>query len=247
MEKRGIGHDLDWIIGISLFILYMLFVIVTLKPGVEPLHKGDTLINIIQDRFIQNVSWSITQLELNIKTADCNQNTVYCSLDFPFSYDNLHTNLYNQKNILGIDTFSITESNLYVQSCNGEVSLAPIKFNILYSGEITGTGSPNTPSDTFCTNPSYTYGIPELLTGLSETKIQKLVDASITDYEKLKKDLNYPITNDFNITVSDGTHNFEISKVAPPSNANVYVRQFPEFILKDNGERVPVTLKIEVW
>ena len=250
MEKRGIGHHLDWIIGISLFILYILFVIVTLKPGVQPLQKGSTLVDIVQDRFIQNVTWNITKLELNIKSAGCSGSIIYCSLPFPFSYDNPHTKVYNEADNSDAD-FSISGSTLYVQSCYPVDGLGtafvPGKFKIIYSDEIVGAGS-GSPSGTFCTNPTYTFGIPELITGLSEDKIQALADAATTDYEQLKKDLNYPLTNDFIIEIDkDGSITAINEKIAPPSNANVYVRQFPEFILDESGERTPVILRIKVW
>jgi len=247
MKKRGIGHHLDWIIGISLFMLYIVFLIVTLKPGIQPLHKGDTLLSIIQDRFTNATTWNVTKLELNIKDAGCSGSIIYCSLDFPFSYDNSHTKIYNEADNSGA-LFSIS-GNLNIESCEGSgIAFTSAKFKIINSGEISGTGSSsNSCSGNCCNDPIYVYGIPELITGLSENKIEILEADAITDYETLKKDLNYPITNDFIITGKGGAHSFEIKKVDPPQNTNVYVKQFPEFILESTGDRTPITLTITVW
>lgn len=248
MKKRGIGHHLDWIIGISLFMLYVIFMIVTLKPGIQPLHKGDTLLSIIQDRFTNATTWNVTKLELNINSAGCSSGIIYCSLNFPFSYDNSHTKIYNKADNSDA-IFSISEPTIYIKSCDGlGTSFTPTKLKIIYSKEITGTGSSGSCSGGCCDSPSYIYGIPELITGLSEDKIDELEINANTNYEKLKNELNYPVTNDFNITIDVKGHKYEISnKNGPPQNINVYVRQFPEFILDSTGERIPVTLTITVW
>ncbi|MBS3155177.1 hypothetical protein J4404_01625 [Candidatus Woesearchaeota archaeon] len=66
MQKRGISHHLDWIIGITLFMFFIVFVIATIKPGVQPLHSKDVLLNIIQDKFIENVTWEIQDYIMNL-------------------------------------------------------------------------------------------------------------------------------------------------------------------------------------
>src|SRR3989338_4697839 len=112
MEKRGIGHHLDWIIGISLFILYILFVIVTLKPGVQPLQKGSTLVDIVQDRFMQNVIWKVTKVPLSITSSCSSMSKSYIKIinNYP-NFNNIHTNMVDA-NGQNINEFEISSSNL---------------------------------------------------------------------------------------------------------------------------------------
>lgn len=248
MKKRGIGHHLDWIIGISLFMLYLVFLIVTLKPGIQPLHKGDTLLSIIQDRFITNVTWNVTRIPLSV-TSHCGVTSKgFIKIQFPFSgWINSKTKMVDDSGI-PLSQFDISPSGLMFTNIFIEPLPSTKKFYLSNSIELNGNGNSIT-SSSLCldTDLTYVYGIPELITGLSKSKIDGLKDNANTDYEKLKSNLNYPITNDFIITGKGEGINFEIKKVEPPQNVNVYVRQFPEFILDSTGERIPITLTISVW
>lgn len=239
LDKRGIGHHIDWIIGTSVFLLYIVFVIVTLKPGVKPLNEGEVLLDMVQDNFIANVSWNITKVPLNIigsPTVPCNS---LFSISFPYDWSNSNTRIYN-KNNQQID-FGISGSNLVVYY--GNEAQIKREYILLHSTDslFNGMGSSKT---SVCTDSNYIYGVPELLRGLSSTRIGHLKTYAETNYEQLKNDWkHYPKTSDFSITVE----NNKIVGKAPPANANVYVRQLVEFELKDTGEKVPVDIIIKAW
>lgn len=236
MNKRGVSEHLDWIIGMSLFMLYILFMVITLKPGIQPLHTGDTLLSIIQNNFIDNVTWNITRVPLNLVASPTSGCENLFSIDFPFNWIN-NIKIYN--NNIPVE-FGMSGSSLVIFYGNQVVGKK--EYIILHSDDESFSGAVS--QKTGCTNGvTYIYGIPELLTGLSDLRISGLVTNANEDYEKLKTKLNYPITNDFTILV-DG---LAIHDVVPPSNANVYVRQFTDFILKNTGEKIPVTVTIKVW
>lgn len=245
-DKRGVASHLDWIIGITLFMFYVLFIIVTLKPGVQPLHKGDTLLLMVQDNFISNVTWDITKVPIFVKPHCVNEETPYASFNFPeeFSdWDNSNTKLYNKLNNQGVD-FSIQGNLIAYFGISGADKK---EYFLLHSNDPDFIIRTDRHSLSSCSEGvEFIYGIPETLKGLSIKKISYL--QTEYNYNKLKTDWNYPETNDFNITININNEKHEISgKRAPPGNANVYVKQFTEFILGDKGEQIPATVIISAW
>ncbi|MBU0963407.1 MAG: hypothetical protein KKD48_05890, partial [Nanoarchaeota archaeon] len=222
------------------FMLYILFMIVTLKPGIQPLHTGDTLLSIIQNNFIESITLEITKVPLNAKVKSTCLGLPNVNIPFPFDWTREKTKMVN-KNNQNI-SFNIQSSNLIFDYAPTADSILR-EYYLLNSEEFSGSSELSGGcSDSMVLE--YIYGVPELLTGLSQDKIDSL-DAK--PYEQLKEELNYPLTNDFNITINNGASNEISSGRAPPTNANVYVKQFTDFILEDTGEKVPVTVTIKVW
>lgn len=242
MQKRGISHHLDWIIGITLFMFFVVFVIATIKPGVQPLHSKDVLLNIIQDQFEENVTWEIQRVPLNIIAHSCvNSIQLTAPIEFPFNWNNQNTKVYNKLNNNPIG-FSISGSTLIVEFVSGN---AEQDYFILQSDEENfGSG---TSIISICIKDDVTsiYGVPETLTGLSQDKIDILKNYN---YDQLKIDWKYPITSDFNITINLEGHIYEVSSgKAPASNAEVYVKQYTDFILEEDGEKIPAMVTIKAW
>ena len=63
-DKKGIGHEVDWILGVGLFIMSVAFIFILFKPGITPVHDSQTLLNIVQDGFEDSVSWEIVQVPI---------------------------------------------------------------------------------------------------------------------------------------------------------------------------------------
>lgn len=59
-NKRGVGQGIDWILGLGLFIISITFIFVLFRPGISPVYDADTLLDIVQDGFINDSSWEIT-------------------------------------------------------------------------------------------------------------------------------------------------------------------------------------------
>ena len=81
------------------------------------------------------------------------------------------------------------------------------------------------------------------MTGLSRDKIDNLIPNPELSYEQIKVNWKYPVTSDFYIKVGST----EISGKEPPSNAEVYVKQYTDFILNEDGQKIPVEVTIKVW
>ena len=70
LNKRGIGHEIDWIIGIGLFLVSVIFIFVLFRPGITKLYDSETLLDIIQDGFNNDTEWSLTNVPIFIYPAN---------------------------------------------------------------------------------------------------------------------------------------------------------------------------------
>src|SRR3989338_4848371 len=66
MNKRGASHT-DWAISMAIFIMYILLLIIFLKPGVAPIYKPEGLMQLVEDNFFEETSWVVRETWLDIK------------------------------------------------------------------------------------------------------------------------------------------------------------------------------------
>lgn len=65
-NKRGIGSEIDWILGVGLFILSVTFIFILFKPGIVPLQDSETLLDILQNGFDGYSNWEIIRVPIFI-------------------------------------------------------------------------------------------------------------------------------------------------------------------------------------
>ena len=88
--KQGDVH-IDWAISMGLFLIGITMIIVFLKPGVQPLHQEEQLLNLLERQFIYDSSWTIKKLPLYLTTitqesnADKTPKIILKSNDWTFS------------------------------------------------------------------------------------------------------------------------------------------------------------------
>src|SRR3989338_2405756 len=70
MDKRGIAEGIDWAIALGLFLVYVTLVFVFFKPGVTSYYDQETLLNIVQDNSLKNLTLEITKIPLFIAPLD---------------------------------------------------------------------------------------------------------------------------------------------------------------------------------
>ena len=66
-NKKGVGNEIDWIIGIGLFLLSIMAIFVLFKPGVNPVYDYSTLIDIVNENMNNNLEWEITKTPIFIE------------------------------------------------------------------------------------------------------------------------------------------------------------------------------------
>jgi len=72
MEKKGAIH-IDWVISMAIFIIYLLLLLVLIKPSYKPSFEGDVLVDIIKENFIKenNVEVYKTILKFDGGSSEC--------------------------------------------------------------------------------------------------------------------------------------------------------------------------------
>ncbi|MFA5175734.1 MAG: hypothetical protein WC413_00530 [Candidatus Nanoarchaeia archaeon] len=250
MNKKAIGHHLDWMLAIGLFMVYTLFVIVMLKPGIDPLYKGSVLLDLVQDGLMKDINWEITKVPLNVKLdgGQCSGDPVAAKLTFPFEWLDKNTKVYSKtKSIILASSISGDYLNFNIASylINGNLPATNDELFIFNSLDfnIAGGGSSGN-----CIVPitNYQYGIAETIKGICDDgncgdKINSLFGKN---YEDLKTEWNFPPNKEFSIQI--GENKFP-QNLIPPASADVFVRQIPNYILKQNGELESITITIMAW
>ncbi|MDP2909194.1 MAG: hypothetical protein Q8N77_05290 [Nanoarchaeota archaeon] len=71
MMKKGASH-VDWAIGTGLFVVFIMLTLIALRPGTEPIYKGDVLLKIIEDGLEGDTNYTIEKQLLSINSlASC--------------------------------------------------------------------------------------------------------------------------------------------------------------------------------
>ena len=65
-DKKGLADAVDWILGVGLFIISITFIFILFRPGVTPVYDSETLLNILQEGFEENLYWDITETPIFI-------------------------------------------------------------------------------------------------------------------------------------------------------------------------------------
>ena len=69
MEKKALASQVDWIIGIGMFLLAMGFIFALFKPGVTQVHSANILLEIVEEEFRAETFWDVNKIPIFIKPA----------------------------------------------------------------------------------------------------------------------------------------------------------------------------------
>lgn len=212
------GSHVDWVISMSIFILGVLTIIIFIIPLTsKPLYSKEILLPIVEEKFQEDYYWTVKVVPLFVGSAECKSATI--------SFEN------NWQLPLG--GLSVTEVdpllNSKIEYVLHNTNLEPDPFY----AQLT-TSSP-------CGGPDNVYlGAEENKFGLSSVFLARLF---AQDYNKLKKSWNFPFANDFAIYVN----NQKVIGPDPPNNINIFVNQFRDFMIDENGDLQEVLVSLRAW
>lgn len=61
VNKKGIGGEIDWILALGMFLMYLAVVLIFFKPGVRAIVKSDTLLDLVQTSIEKDLTWMIVK------------------------------------------------------------------------------------------------------------------------------------------------------------------------------------------
>ncbi len=119
INKKGIGQEIDWILGVGLFLISIIFIFIVFRPGITPVYDAKTLLDIVQDGFIEDISWNITTVPIFVYPANSsyfgerNINLTNKQIDVSggqiYTFDTLK-NLLSEKSLANMELFYINKS-----------------------------------------------------------------------------------------------------------------------------------------
>jgi hypothetical protein len=78
-NKRGLGNDIDWILGVGIFLMSLTLIFVIFRPGIKPVTDSETLLNILQAG-LEDLDWEVSKTPIFVySTKNAGTNPVLLS------------------------------------------------------------------------------------------------------------------------------------------------------------------------
>ncbi len=249
-NKKGNVH-IDWVISIAVFLTYLIVLLAFIKPNYKPSYEGDVLVNLVKNKFHDEVEWNVNKVLLSF---DCDNGGVY-----GFSLADYIPDITGKFKAVNAKTGNPAE---YSGSLKIKLFNKDDKFWILYN-EIDGYPDPQDPGDATqgieCESPpefNIGAGNPIVFSGISDTKLS---DLNVSKIEE-----KFPMFRQFKISVlnSNGElkNNYcfakgrigklnksECDQTIPPADVVVYGVNLGDAILDKDTNLEQVILNIQVW
>ncbi|MFH1182260.1 MAG: hypothetical protein V1702_04835 [Candidatus Woesearchaeota archaeon] len=121
MGKKRASSQIDWIISLAIFLLYLAWFFVYVRNLVQPSQSIDTLLSDMRDAFVRNSTWSVSLMPLFVRTNMSGTEPIITDFNlgwknFSFSdnaYFELRSNkLFFIKNLIsGVNTYYLAQSD----------------------------------------------------------------------------------------------------------------------------------------
>ena len=228
-NKRGVSA-VEVIVSFTIFVAFVVFIFAYLNPIKKDI--SDALLVSLEAGVKKNAMSELREFPIVVNNAPKCISIGLNNLPFNMSEGNLSVKKLNDD----IISHKISGNNLWIENMSESL------YRIIYSDEIEKIDSSSLNG---CVTPSYGTTVERVERIYSYKKLVRMNYSYFNDYTTLKQKLNYPITSDFAILISNNDNNFSISKNIP-KNMNVKVRKFPIQILK-NDIKTDASMTLITW
>ena len=223
--KKGFSY-VDVMVSTGIFVIYIGFLFITLRPAIVEEYDEDYLINIVKNGFINDTYWTIDIVPLFITG---NQTSSDINIEIPHNY------AWPDKTFLTLNqdyetvNYGIDNKKLIIKKIDLILNENYTFYLVHPEEETTFTiGSPSG-SETLTDYKNYTYGVYQPTTGISQNKLSSL------EYESAKAKWNYPDGRDFYIISSEV--NFKLGN-PPLGGTTINILNIPVTILYENSSTI---------
>ncbi|MBU1246238.1 MAG: hypothetical protein KKH88_03775 [Nanoarchaeota archaeon] len=245
--KRGLTH-IDWAMSIGLFIIYLVIVFILFKPGITDEYTPDFLSSIIKQGIEENSSITIERTPIFIEVTSLpvgGEDDYKIEIQNPTFWVDGFSTVVNQS--LAEKPFDYSGGILYFEEF---LTLGlKAKYWALTSDEITYAPTVSGIEIVNTDYVSYAFGVKEKISGIYKTKFE--TEINNTDYNTLKEQWNYPSRKEFEIFIYEGLDLtnpiYTISENIEPTNEQVNVLQWSEWLINENSSREIITIMVRTW
>jgi len=258
MNKIGASH-IDWAVSMGIFLVYILLMIVFLKPGITPIYEPESLMILIEDQFFDDTQWVVKETQLGIRKCgpivpptegrECN---IHININNEWEFkkvnevEDFEPRILNTDDIIGIKGGIICgiQSNLFIDKTM-KLIYYPSDPHDQKNPEnmwidVTSENNPPTACEASGLGGTIEYE------GLNKNLVNDLVSKTYVD---LKSDWDFPENKDFKIEVISEAGNADNigSKSEPAAEINVFVKEISTVYLNQDSTREPVVIRIGIW
>ena len=215
----------EWVISLGIFLLYVIGMMFFIKPGFVPYYSEKELISLVETGLKENYYWTVKKVPLFVEECNCPPDDNKCIIVF-----SLKANGWGDNGTYG----PIFDGNNIPP--DGTVFWFSFKPNNGNKDFVIRDMSNGCDANTR----SYRIGTAENVYGVKKS-------LETVSYGALKNKLKYPNEKanekDFILSLNDN----EIKNKEPPQGVNIYVKEWDDFYVDENGERAGVKVSIKVW
>ncbi|MBI2663440.1 hypothetical protein HYX15_02815 [Candidatus Woesearchaeota archaeon] len=251
------ASQVDWAISMGLFLIYVLGLIVFLRPGLQPVLENDLLLSVVKNNLEKDVNVKIQKIPLFINISDYtkqsppNSGVYKIEVNDPLPFEGQESEFAILDNENRFVNFDLTGDKKL--RFDGEVVTNKMNiFWILFFDNNTYNNQNPTQSVSINNekNFSYSYGVTEEIRGFSYNNLLNLEQ----NISKLKQNWNFPIDKDFSISLINTTNSqynqtniiFSYNQKESLQQTDVYVKEWKSWIINEKAELYGVILNVRV-
>jgi hypothetical protein len=250
--KRA-STNVDWVISLGIFLTYILFLFIFLKPGIHKVYQEESLFTLLEQNIYSEANHTLDIIPLYITSTGPGCFKVEC--EFPYDWDKSNTVIVDDNN-----------QEIDYNLINGRDKIR-FNFNFIDTGAIlfflhSNVETYNPPAGCIPTGkPAITtceLGTKETKRGLYNKSLQGLsgVNKDIewnckereNGYETLKEEWNFPLNKEFSLYTKEGMSYKNICNGENELNqTNVFVNEFKDILLYKYGDKTDILVNMRIW
>ncbi|VVB82466.1 Uncharacterised protein [uncultured archaeon] len=243
LKKRG--SHVGMILSFLIFITFVVFLYVVLKPGISTGQDKKTIVQYIENKIVENTSANLTSTSIVINST---QNPGDKCVIFGGFLLMISGEIPTANIVIKNETGNLQNSSVYATDL--EINRAGIDnlfFKIYYSPEFDllnlGLGPPDCSP---ITNLNYSVGIIKVDDYAFEKKFYQLIDYYNQSYDDLKRGWNIPPGNEFTFSFvqNNGT---KIGIDQNISSTEIYSDEVPIQYVDNNANIQGGFIDVKVW
>lgn len=243
MNKKG--THVDWVISMGIFLVYVFALFILLRPGIKPVHRPITLLNILEENFEKEVMWAVKMVPLFIRT--CPASTVESPSSIKINFAEGSSTVWRFRR--AVDSAGASVESGLGTSFNYECISSNPSVIYLYLSQ--GENVKYDPDEKLnleeaeCTSAEcdVEVGIMEDIKGINSVLLGLITSDIAEDYELLHDSWGIPEGKGF--AVLEDTN--KIIGAKPETQANVFVRKITTQKVTSEGDLTPTAIYLQIW